>query len=120
MDFLDGLRDSEKSSLTPSAFATAVRVAEEYKLGMWVRQRNLAGGSIRTARLIEEYQQRLADRPPPVALRSMPTTAATSTRRNWALRWRRGQGARWAKLRTQEKVSLHEKREKAWGTRVIT
>ena len=41
IDALDALRDPEQTSLSKSAFACAARVAEEYKLGLWVREKNL-------------------------------------------------------------------------------
>ena len=100
--------------MSASAFATAARVAEEYMLGGWVRATNLDGTAIRTPRLIAEYQRRLAEHPPPVPLSSVPWTA-NSTGRNWALRWRRSQGAMCAKLRIEADVTLAEKREKAGG-----
>ena len=100
--------------MSAAAFATAARAAEEYKLGSWVRANNLDGTAIRTARLIVEYQRRLADQPPPVFLRSVPWTE-NSTGRNWAFRWRRSQGAVFGKLRTEADVTLPQKRQKAGG-----
>ena len=114
LQFLDELRDPSRTSLSAAAFATAARAAEEYKLGSWVRAVNLDGTAIRTPRLIAEYQRRLAEQPPPVLLRSVPWTD-NSTGRNWALRWRRPQGAMFAKLRIEDDVTLPEKREKAGG-----
>ncbi len=114
LEFLDALRDPSRTSLSASAFATAARVAEEYKLGGWVRASNLDGTAIRTPRLIVEYQRRLAEQPPPVILRSVPWTE-NSTGRNWAFRWRRSQGAMFGKLRTEADVTLPEKRQKAGG-----
>ena len=114
LDFLDELRDPTRTSLSAAAFATAARAAEEYKLGGWVRAQNLDGTSIRTARLIVEYQRRIAEQPPSVPLRSAPWII-NSTGRNWAFRWRRSQGAMFGKLRTEADVTLPEKREKARG-----
>ena len=37
LEFLDAIRDPSRTSLSASAFATAARVAEEYKMGGWVR-----------------------------------------------------------------------------------
>ena len=114
LEFLDELRDPSRTSLSAATFATAARAAEEYKLSDWVRTRNLDGTAIPTARLIDEYQRRLAEQPPSVRLRSVPWTA-NSTGRNWAFRWRRSQGAMFGKLRTEDDVTLPEKREKARG-----
>ena len=114
LEFLDELRDPSRTSLSAAAFATAARAAEEYKLGSWVRANNLDGTAIRTARLIVEYQRRIAEQPPPVRLRSAPWTG-NSTGRNWAFRWRRSQGAMFGKLRIEADVTLPEKREKARG-----
>ncbi len=114
LEFLDALRDPSRTSLSASAFATAARVAEEYKLGSWVRANNLDGTAIRTPRLIAEYQRRLAEQPPPVLLSSVPWTE-NSTGRNWAFRWRRSQGAMFGKLRIEADVTLPEKRQKAGG-----
>jgi hypothetical protein len=114
LEFLDELRDPSRTSLSAAAFATAAPPAEEYKLGGWVRALNLDGTAIRTARLIVEYQRRIAEQPPSVRLRSVPWTA-NSTGRNWAFRWRRSQGAMFGKLRTEDDVTLPEKREKARG-----
>ena len=114
LDFLDELRDATRTSLSAAAFATAARAAEEYKLGGWVRAQNLDGTSIRTARLIVEYQRRISEQPPSVPLRSAPWTT-NSTGRNWAFRWRRSQGAMFGKLRTEADVTVPEKREKARG-----
>ena len=114
LDFLDELRDPTRTSLSAAAFATAARAAEEYKLGGWVRAQNLNGTSIRTARLIVEYQRRISEQPPSVPLRSAPWTT-NSTGRNWAFRWRRSQGAMFGKLRTEADVAVPEKREKARG-----
>ena len=111
---LDALRDPSRTALSASAFATAARVAEEYKLGGWVRAINLDGTAIRTPRLLAEYHRRLAEQPPPVPLRSVAWTH-TSTGRNWAWRWRRSQGAMLAKIRVEADVTLPEKREKAGG-----
>ena len=112
LEFLDELRDPTRTSLSAAAFATAARAAEEYKLGGWVRAQNLNGTSIRTARLIVEYQRRISEQPPSVPLRSAPWTT-NSTGRNWAFRWRRSQGAMFGKLRTETDVAVPEKREKA-------
>ena len=57
IDALDALRDPDQTSLPQSAFACAARVAEEYKLGLWVREKNLVGASVRTSRLIAEFQK---------------------------------------------------------------
>ena len=114
LEFLDELRDPTRTSLSAAAFATAARAAEEYKLGGWVRAQNLDGTSSRTARLIVEYQRRIAEQPPSVPLRSAPWTT-NSTGRNWAFRWRRSQGAMFGKLRTEADVAVPEKREKAGG-----
>jgi hypothetical protein len=114
LEFLDELRDPSRTSLSAATFATAARAAEEYKLSDWVRTRNLDGTAIPTARLIDEYQRRLAEQPPSVRLRSVPSTA-NSTGRNWAFRWRRSQGGMFGKLRTEADVTLPEKREKAGG-----
>ena len=108
------MRDPTRTSLSAAAFATAARAAEEYKLGGWVRAQNLNGTSIRTARIIVEYQRRISEQPPSVPLRSAPW-ATNSTGRNWAFRWRRSQGAMFGKLRTEADVTLPEKREKARG-----
>lgn len=112
LDELDALRDPEHTPLTPSQFACAARVAEEYKLGLWVRARNLAGASVRTPTLIAEFQTRLEARPPPVQLTSVPQTEDRRGR-NWAFRWRRSQGGAFRNLRTEEPISTEEKREKA-------
>ena len=114
LEFLDELRDPSRTSLSAATFATAARAAEEYKLSDWVRTRNLDGTAIPTARLIDEHQRRLAEQPPSVRLRSVPSTA-NSTGRNWAFRWRRSQGAMFGKLRTEADVAVPEKREKARG-----
>ena len=45
---LDALRDPERTSLPQSAFANAARFVEESRLGMWAREQNLAGASVRT------------------------------------------------------------------------
>ena len=111
LDALDDLRDPERTRLTPSAFACAARVAEEYRLGLWVRAQNLAGASVRTPVLIAEFQANLESQPPPVELRSVPRTE-NSTGRNWAFRWRRSQGGVFGKLRTNEPISTEEMRQK--------
>ena len=72
LDALDALRGPERTSLPPSAFACAARFA---RLGMWVRERNLAGAPVRTPFLIDEFQKELESSPPPVQLRSVPEMA---------------------------------------------
>ena len=114
IDALDAFRDPEQTSLSQSAFACAARVAEEYKLGLWVREKDLVGASVRTPRLIAEFQRRLEAQPPPVQLRSVPETE-NNTGRNWAYRWRRSQGGVFGKIRTQEPIATFEIREKDWG-----
>ena len=91
-------------------------VAEEYKLGLWVRKQNLAGVAVRTPRLIEEYRKLVHEQPPAVPLRSVPQLE-NSTGRNWARRWRRCQDALYGKLRTEEALALEEKRAKVGATR---
>ena len=110
LDALDALRDPERTSLPPSAFACAARVAEEYRLGMWVREQNLAGASVRTPFLIDEFQKKLDSKPPPVQLRAVPQIA-NNTGRSWALRRRRSQGVVFGKIRTQEPIATAECRE---------
>ena len=112
LDELDALRDPERTSLSASAFACAARIAQEYKLGLWVRSQNLAGASVRTPRLISAFQLSLQTQPPPVELKCAPLTE-NSTGRNWAFRWRRSQGAIFAKIRTEEAIGIADKREKA-------
>ena len=114
LDALDALRDPERTSLPPSAFACAARFAQEYRLGMWVRERNLAGASVRTPFLIDEFQKKLESSPPPVQLRAVPEMADDKGRQ-WAVRWRRSQGAVFGKIRTQEPITTAESREKARG-----
>ena len=111
LDALDALRGPERTRLTPSAFACAARVAEEHRLGLWVRAQNLAGASVRTPVLIAEFQANLESQPPPVELRSVPLTE-NSTGRNWAFRWCRSQGGVFGKLRTNEPISTEEMRQK--------
>ena len=91
LDWLDSLRDEHRTSLAAAAFSDAARVAEEYKLGLWVRRQNLAGVAVRTPRLIEEYRKLVHEQPPAVPLRSVPQLE-NSTGRNWARRWRRCEG----------------------------
>ena len=81
-------------------------------LGLWVRNQNFAGASIRTPILIAEFQAELDSLPPPAQLRSVPHTD-NSTGRNRAFRWRRSQGCVFGKIPTQEPVSMEELREKA-------
>ena len=112
LDELESLRDPERTSLSASAFACAARIAQEYKLGLWVRSQNLAGASVRTPRLISAFQLSLETQPPPVELKCAPLTE-NSTGRNWAFRWRRSQGAIFAKIRTEEAIDTPAKRDKA-------
>ena len=111
LDFLDALRDPDQTSLSASAFDTASRAAEDFKLANWVRQQNLAGNAIRTSRLIEMYTEQLHTHPPPVPPKSQPTHT-DNMGRLWAHRWRATQGAVFGKLRTEEDITVEEKRLK--------
>ena len=116
LDWLDSLRDVNRTSLSGAAFSDAARVAEEYKLGLWMRRQNVAGVAVRTPRLIEEYRKLVDEQPPAVPLKSVPQLE-NSTGRNWARRWRRCQVALYGKLRTEEAVAREEKRAKVGATR---
>ena len=111
LDFLDALRHPERTSLSASAFRTASSAAEEFKLAEWVRRENLAGNAIRTPRLIDKYTHQIAEQPPPVAPRSQPSHTNTLGRL-WAHRWRMSQGAVFGKLRTEEAITVEDKRAK--------
>ena len=114
LDDLDTLRDHEGTWLAASAFACAARVAEEYRLGLWVREQNLAGTPVRTPVLIDAFQKNIESKPPPVQLRSVPQEA-NSTGRNWVFKWRRSQGSVFGKLGTPEPVTPAESRQKVSG-----
>ena len=113
-DFLDALRDPEATCLSKGAFRRAERAAKEYRLGQWVREQNLLGKAVRTASLIDRFNDPAVNSFLP---RPLPVVAQTefSTGRNWAMRWRRSQGGLFGKLRTCSAVTRDEKREKVVG-----
>ncbi len=117
--FICALQDRDTTSLSPEAFRTAVKIAAEYQLGLWVRNENLLGAAVRTTTMIEEFNTVIASRQWPHPLQRIGSSDA-STGRNWAFRWRKRNGAKFGKLKVQEDVSLEEKRDKALASHFCT
>ena len=109
-DFLNALRGPDTTSLSPSAFRLALRAAKEYRLGLWVRQQNMAGKAVRSSALIARYNGPATGSSLPRPLPQVPQTEF-STVRNWAMRWRRSQGDIFGQITTASAISRDEKRD---------
>ena len=107
------------SPLPPSCLQTALKWSQGFKLMMHARTANVEyGASVRSARLIEQYNAKLHED----ALQSiLPPVSSlqTYTGVKWCERWRNHHGASIGKLRVREPVPLFEKRNQAslweWG-----
>ena len=100
--------DPATTPLPPTVLKTATRFVAEYKLGIWVADRNAHFGvTVSTQRLVHEMDS-LAG--PSSGLREDTSRSAV---RMWALRWRRKFGGRYGRLRTIEPVEVLERRNKA-------
>ena len=66
LDALDALREPERTWLSPAAFRHAAHVAEQCRLGLWVREKNLAGTPVLAPVLIDEFRKKIESQPPPV------------------------------------------------------
>ena len=55
------LQDKDHTNLRPAQYRTAVRMASEYKLGLWAREQNLVGGyAVRTHLISEQLNDAVA------------------------------------------------------------
>ena len=109
VDHVNALQGAGPTPLSQCMYKTAVQFAAEYKLGLWVRSVNLEkGSSVRTAVLIETYNQDVALSDNPGLL--LPIAGVEHSRgRYWAYRWRQRQRASYTSLRNQEALTTEQK-----------
>ena len=73
-DVLFALQDKDHTNLSPAQYRTAVRMAREYKFGLWVREHNLVGGyAVRTPLIIEQFNDAVAATQCPLPVYSVPS-----------------------------------------------
>jgi hypothetical protein len=96
-----------------AAFKAAVRWSWEWELFLWVDKLNtnkgLAPSTGQVLLRAEKLRQELPERHRPVAI----GTAAQSSSRMWAFRWRKRWGGRHGKIRVRDEISVDEMRAKA-------